>query len=155
MKINSIGKISKKENLFLIQLEEKYIDGLKNLSGYSHIQVIWWGHLCNNQQSRSKLVHENLFKKGPKEIGVFATRSPSRPNPIMVSTIKINSIDFQNGIIYTPFIDAEPDTPVLDIKPYQPMERIQNCTVPKWCNHWPKWQEDAIDFNWHEEINFN
>jgi tRNA (Thr-GGU) A37 N-methylase len=100
------------------------------------------------------LVTDNLFKKAPDKVGIFSTRAPARPNPILLSTIKVIEIDYQNGIIRTPFIDAENGTPVLDIKPYFPMERIKDCRVPEWFAHWPEWAEDAADFNWKDEINF-
>lgn len=54
----------------------------------------------------------------------------------------------------TPFIDADDGTPLLDIKPYFPMERIKDPRVPAWCQHWPAWQEEAVTFNWLDEINF-
>ena len=66
----------------------------------------------------------------------------------------VEKIDAENGIIHTPFIDAEDGTPVLDIKPYFPMERIRQCQVPEWFAHWPEWAEDAIHFDWKKEINF-
>ena len=94
-----------------------------------------------------------LFKKAPEQNGVFSTRAPMRPNPVLISTVKIQEIDFDKGIL-TPFIDADPGTPILDIKPYQPMERVKNATAPDWCSHWPQWQEEAAQFNWADEINF-
>lgn len=72
----------------------------------------------------------------------------------MISTIKVESIDYEQGIIFTPFIDAETETPVLDIKPYFPMERIRDCETHAWFGLWPKWAEDAAKFNWHKGINF-
>jgi tRNA (adenine37-N6)-methyltransferase len=63
-------------------------------------------------------------------------------------------VNLKNGIIFTPFIDAEPGSPILDIKPYFPMERVKKCDVPEWFKHWPEWSEEAISFNWQNEINF-
>jgi tRNA (adenine37-N6)-methyltransferase len=147
MKIESIGTVNKEENGFSIHLDQKLAPGLTGLEGFSHLQIVWWAHLADNQG-----VREKLFKKGPAQTGVFATRAPSRPNPIMVSTIKITRIDFVKGIIFTPFIDAEPGTPVLDIKPYHPLERVQHCEVPEHRRHWPQWWEEAAAFNWENEI---
>lgn len=152
MNIESIGTVNKEENGFFIHLNKEFIAGLTGLEGFSHLQVVWWAHLTDNEETRSNLVFEKLFKKGPAQTGVFTTRSPARPNPVMVSTIKVTRIDFEKGIIFTPFIDAEPGTPVLDIKPYHPMERVQHCEVPKHRRHWPQWQEDAASFNWKDEI---
>ncbi len=153
MLINQIGLINKETNHFSVNIEKSYIKALKGLEGYSHLQIVWWANECDSDQIRNVLNLKHLFKKGPEEMGVFATRSPVRPNPIMISIIEIEKIDFEKGIIYTPFIDANHHTPVLDIKPYNLMERVKNCQVPNWCEHWPKWFEDTSNFNWKEEIN--
>lgn len=152
MNIESIGTITRGEEGFSIQVQKEFIPGLKGLDGFSHLQIIWWAHLADNTSARRNLIFEKLFKKGPMQTGVFATRAPSRPNPIMVSTIKINYIDFEQGIIFTPFIDTELGTPILDIKPYHPMERVKHCVVPEYRRHWPKWMEEAASFNWKDEI---
>jgi tRNA-Thr(GGU) m(6)t(6)A37 methyltransferase TsaA len=152
--INAIGSIQIIEGRFYIQLAEQYIPALTHLEDFSHLQIIWWAHLTDNPQARRTLVAENLFRKGPDNLGIFATRAPARPNPIMTSTIAVTEITVEEGRILTPFIDADDGTPVLDIKPYYPMERVKNVTVPTWCRHWPQWQEDVATFNWQDEINF-
>ncbi len=150
--IHSIGTVEEKENGMAIHLREKYIPGLMNIEGFSHLQVVWWGHLAGDPDSRKTLTLEKLFRKAPAVLGVFSTRAPMRPNPILISTIKVKNIDHEHGIIHTPFIDAEPGTPVLDIKPYYPMERVKNCTAPSWCSHWPQWAEEAMTYDWHREM---
>lgn len=150
-----VGYIKNINNKFAIVIDEKYRPGLINIEGFSHLQLVWWGHLTDDAKSRERIVTENLFKKAPETIGVFSTRAPARPNPILISTIKVDEIDVEKGIVYTPFIDAEPGTLVLDIKPYFPMERVNHCKVPEWFEHWPKWAEDTKDFVWKDEINFD
>ncbi|HSM23671.1 MAG TPA: TrmO family methyltransferase [Anaerolineaceae bacterium] len=150
--IESIGEVKIENNTYSIMLDQKYIPGLKNLEGFSHLQIVWWAHLTDNLHDRGRLVLPKLFKHGPDTIGVFATRSPIRPNPILFSTIKIQEINIDKGEIFTPFIDAEDRTPVLDIKPYFSMERVRDCTEPTWCQHWPKWFEDSGKFDWRNEI---
>lgn len=152
MNIESIGTVNKEEIGFSIHLDQKLAPGLIGLEGFSHLQIVWWAHLTDNQDVRKNLVFEKLFKKGPAQTGVFATRAPARPNPVMFSTINVTRIDFEKGIIYTPFIDADPGTPVLDIKPWHPMERVQHCEVPEHRRHWPQWWEEAASFNWKDEI---
>lgn len=153
--VNAIGQVKLINDEYVIELDSNYLAGLTQVEGFSHLQVIWWAHLTDKPVNRDILIAESLFKKAPDKVGVFGTRAPSRPNPIMISTIKVNAIDKEKGIIYTPFIDAEPETPVLDIKPYFPMERVKNCHVPNWCEHWPKWAEDTVSFNWRNEINID
>jgi len=152
--IESIGVVNVDANEFSIQIDKAYVAALENIEGFSHLQIVWWGHLCDTPQNRSSLISEKLLKKGPDKIGVFATRSPARPNPILISIIKVKEIDYKNGIIYTPNIDAGHGTPVLDIKPYHLMERVKDCKVPQWCQHWPQWYEDSTAYNWKDEINF-
>lgn len=152
--IKQIGVVRNNDNVYSIHMNEAYIAGLKNIEGYSHLQIICWGHLCDTPEDRSDLIKNKLFKKGPDKIGVFATRSPARPNPIMISIIKVNEVDCEKGVIYTPFIDVDHETPVLDIRPYNLMDRVRNCIVPGWCKHWPLWYEDAASFNWRDEIRF-
>lgn len=88
-------------------------------------------------------------------MGIFATRSPMRPNPIALTAVEIINIDYQKGIIQIAYIDANDNTPILDIKPYTPsLDRIENPGVPKWCCHWPKSLEQSAYFDWEKEFNF-
>ena len=150
--IVSIGEVKSINGKVSVHLEKEYVPGLTQIKGFSHLQVIWWAHLVDNKTGRGSLMVEKLFKKAPEKLGIFSTRAPARPNPIMVSTIRVEKLDLENGIIHTPFIDAEPGTPVLDIKPYFPMERVRDCEVPEWFSHWPGWAEDATSFNWEDEM---
>ncbi|MGD8781671.1 MAG: TrmO family methyltransferase [Ignavibacteria bacterium] len=153
--IKPIGVVKSKNGIFSIKLAEQYISALTNIDGFSHLTIIWWGHLTNKTETTNSLVLNKPYKKGPEEIGIFATRSSeNRPNPILITNIYVQSIDFRKGIIYTPYIDAEDGTPVLDIKPYHKSERIQECQVPDWCKHWPEWYEEAATFDWENEFNF-
>ncbi len=153
-KINKIGTVKAESGVFSIQLEKEFISGLKNIDGFKYLQVVWWGHLYDTPKNRESLVIEKPYKKGPDQLGVFATRSQIRPNPILITTIQVIKIDMEAGKIYTPYIDAENGTDVLDIKPYHYFERIKDCKVPNWCEHWPKWYEESGTFDWQNEFNF-
>lgn len=152
MTLQQIGRVAHTETGPAIHIDEQYRQGLGGLDGYSHVQIVWWGSLTDTDEHRRTLELRGLFKKGPHTVGVFATRAPVRPNPLLISTVAVRSIDADHGIIAIPFIDANDGTPVLDIKPYNPMERIRNCSAPDWCRHWPQWQEEAAGFDWAEEI---
>jgi tRNA (adenine37-N6)-methyltransferase len=153
--IKPIGNVQVKGELYTINLEKEYLQGLSHIEGFSHLWIMWWAHLSDQTEIRSRLTAKNVFKHAPPETGVFASRTPERPNPIMFSLIKLESVDVENGILTTSFIDAEDGTPVLDIKPYFPMERIRNCHTPHYYSHWPQWAEDAESFNWKDEISFD
>lgn len=153
--IHSVGKIINKNNDIFIAIEKKYIPALQALDGFSHINVLWWFDDLDDEQSRSVLQTEQPYKGAPKIMGVFATRSPERPNPIALTTTKIIDIDFKKGIIKIEFIDANNNTPVLDIKPYTPsLDRVETPDVPAWCSHWPKSTEESAYFSWEKEFNF-
>jgi tRNA-Thr(GGU) m(6)t(6)A37 methyltransferase TsaA len=152
--ISAIGSVRTIEKRFYIHLKQNFVPALTRLTGFSHLQIVWWAHLTDSPQNRDTLIAEKPFKKGPDQLGIFATRAPARPNPIMISTVQVNDIDYEKGIIQVRFVDADDGTPVLDIKPYFPMERIKDPQVPAWCRHWPKWQEETMTFDWQDEINF-
>lgn len=152
-KVVPVGQVKTGKDGFCIEIFEEYRDALINLEGFSHIQVFWWCHLFKGTDPLKTLVVEKPYKKGPSKVGVFATRSPLRPNLIALTSIPVLHIDMEKGMIIVPFIDAEDGTPVLDIKPYHPAtERIRDTKVPDWCSHWPKWQEDSASFDWMSEF---
>jgi len=93
-----------------IELEPKYAEGLLDLEGFSHLILVWVFH----QSEGFKLV-----VKPPNDDdlhGVFATRSPHRPNPIGLSVVRL--VKIEKNIIYIEDPDMVDGTPVLDIKPY-------------------------------------
>lgn len=151
--IEPIGKVIIEGEKASIQIDKRYLPALTGLNGFSHLQIIWWGNHFDKQEYRNTMTFQKLIKKGPETLGTFASRSPIRPNPVMLSIIKVNDIDFRKGVIRTPCIDADNNTPVLDIKPYHLMERVNKCKVPEWCTDWPSWYEEAIDFAWKEKMN--
>jgi len=154
IQISPIGKVRVSKDGYSIVLDDSMKRALISLEGFSHIQVVWWGHLYDKTENRKLLVISKPYKKGPEQIGVFATRSEIRPNPILISTVTLRDIDFKNGIIHLYYIDAVDGTIVLDVKPYHKIERVKDCSVPQWCNHWPQWYEEAAAFNWQNEFNF-
>ncbi|MBQ5998901.1 MAG: tRNA (N6-threonylcarbamoyladenosine(37)-N6)-methyltransferase TrmO [Treponema sp.] len=153
--VKEIGKVKHDENGSFIQMEKQYIPGLKALDGFSHVNVFWWFSGFDNDKCRNELQVEQPYKNSPEVMGVFATRSPCRPNPIALTAVEITDIDYSNGIIRVTFIDANEDTPVLDIKPYTPsLDRVETPNVPYWCSHWPKNTETSGDFDWSSVFNF-
>lgn len=83
--LKTIGKVKNDDNGAFIELEPEYIPGLQALEGVSHINVVWWFGDCDNQSDRNTLQTEQPYKNAPTVMGVFATRSPARPNPIALT----------------------------------------------------------------------
>lgn len=114
-----------------------------------------WFSDFDNEEARAVLETEQPYKNAPDKMGIFATRSPIRPNPIALTAVEVLDIDYQKCVIEIAYIDANDDTPVLDIKPYTPsLDRVENPSVPKWCAHWPKSLEESGEFDWENEFNF-
>ena len=153
--IGSIGKINVNEKGMSIALEQKYVPALKALNGFSHLNILWWFSDFDSPQMRNILEAPKPYKKSPDVMGIFATRSPVRPNLIALSTVQVINIDYEKGIIGIAYIDANDGTPLLDIKPYTPsLDRVEKPVVPAWCKHWPMSLEQSAHFNWENEFNF-
>ena len=95
-----------------IIIDKKYTEGLKDLDGFSHIIVIFHLH----QSSGYKLSVVPYLDNTPH--GLFATRTPNRPNPVGLSVVKLIEVKGNELIIEN--IDMLDGTPVIDIKPYIP-----------------------------------
>lgn len=153
--VNSVGKIHIDKGDAQIVLQKEFIPTIKNLQGFSHIQILWWATQCDGPADRQNIMETAPYKNAPQEIGVFATRSPARPNPIALTCAQITYIDENNGIIGLAYVDAFEGTPVLDIKPYTPSaDRVEHPSTPGWCAHWPANCETSGDFDWQSEFNF-
>lgn len=104
-----------------IEVLADYMPGLKDLEGFSHIYLLTFFHQC----SQTKLVVTPFMDT--VERGVFATRSPARPNHLGLSIVKIKSI--KDNIITIEGCDLLDGTPILDIKPYiENFDHPQNST---------------------------
>lgn len=151
---NTIGYVKTKNDCQQIEVLPAYREGLTALEGFGHIQVLWWAHLCAAEE-RDVLQLPQPYRGAPQTMGVFATRSPARPNPIGLSVCGVLQVLPKEGIVLVGWLDTEDGTPVLDIKPYAPsVDRVQNPQVPVWCAHWPTCIEDSGDFDWEAEFLF-
>lgn len=154
-RVRRIGTAGSEGNPFCMKVDAPYIKGLTGLEGFSHVMILWWANQLDMEDYREIIEIPRPYKKGPEIMGVFATRSPMRPNPIGVSICQVERIDYVDGILYLSYIDADPGTPILDIKPYTPSaDCTQYIEVPEWCSHWPKTMEESGEFNWEDEFEF-
>ncbi len=153
MKLSPIGRTEINAGEFAVVLDEHYRAGLKNLDGFSHVAILWWFDGSDSPEARNALVTPVPYRTMKEEMGVFATRSPRRPNPIALTVAQILHIDHASGRILVSYFDADANSPVLDLKPYSPcLDRVENPTVPHWCAHWPQSLEESADFDWDGEF---
>lgn len=91
-------------------LDEAFVAGLRDLEGFSHIFLIYLFHRVN----RTELQVVPFLDTVPR--GVFATRSPLRPNHIGMSIVQLLAVD--GPVLHLQGVDMLDNTPLLDIKPY-------------------------------------
>ena len=130
-KMRPIGHVKKTDDRTLIVLDEKYQPGLLGLDGYSHIYTFWWFDRNDTANKRAVLqVHPMGNRQNPLT-GVFATRSPMRPNLIALTLCKVVAV--KDNVIEIEKTDAFDGTPVLDIKPFIPgYDTADDAKVPEW-----------------------
>lgn len=97
--IAPVGVLRKDENGVRVELEPAYTPGLLGLELYSHVHILWWFDRRDNPEDRSRLQVRPPHRGTPGPMGVFASRSPSRPNPIALSTGRILNVDRERGIL--------------------------------------------------------
>jgi tRNA-Thr(GGU) m(6)t(6)A37 methyltransferase TsaA len=103
---------------------------LLGLDGFSHVWVVWWLDHNDTPKKRSILqVHPRGDRNNPLT-GVFACRSPARPNLIALTLCRVLSV--KDNVVEIDKIDAFANTPILDLKPYIPGYDSANASVPDW-----------------------
>ena len=100
-----------------IIVEKKYSRALDGIDSFSHVVVLFWLHGIRSGERRILKVHPRRDMSLPLT-GVFATRSPARPNPIGITAVKL--LKREGNVLTVQGLDAINGTPVLDIKPYIP-----------------------------------
>jgi tRNA-Thr(GGU) m(6)t(6)A37 methyltransferase TsaA len=96
-----------------VEVAQEYMDGLRDVEGFSHLILVYHCHLA---QKYSLLVKPFLDERLH---GVFATRAPSRPNPVGVSIVRLTKRE--KNMLHIQDVDIIDGTPLLDIKPFVPV----------------------------------
>jgi tRNA-Thr(GGU) m(6)t(6)A37 methyltransferase TsaA len=118
------------DSLTDIIINEDLTEGLHKLEENSHIIVVFW-------MNRVKDEDRNIMRMHPKGredlplLGVFATRSPRRPNPLGIRAVRL--VEKKDNILKVEGLDALNGTPILDIKPYSSKhDLVKNAKTPWW-----------------------
>jgi tRNA (adenine37-N6)-methyltransferase len=140
--IRAIGYVERHdEGGSCLHVFEPYRACLVGLDGFGHAQVLWWFSDCGDERSRATTTVDPPFDA--PTLGVFASRAPTRPNPIALSTVAIRGVDVGRGVLEIGAIDAADGSPLIDIKPYLPhYGRVRAPVVPAWAADWPDWLPD-------------
>mgnify|MGYP000250471098 CR=1 FL=1 len=114
-----------------IEIFEEFCDGLRGIDEFSHLIILYWFHLRDNEEERRTLLVFPRRHAVNVEKGVFACRSPSRPNPIGLCVVRLLKVE--GRILTVKGLDAFKDSPIIDIKPYLPRaDSIPDAHVPSW-----------------------
>ena len=113
-----------------IVVDSSLTEALDGLEDFSHIIVLYWMH----QRAATGQLPTKVHPRGRQElplVGLLATRSPDRPNPVGIATVRL--LQRQGNILKVEGLDAIDGTPVIDIKPHIPgYDSAADAKVPPW-----------------------
>lgn len=115
------GLVESLKGTIVFEPEYRKKEALKGLEGYDYIWLLWQFEGVERDQWSVTVRPPRLG--GNKHVGVFATRSPFRPNPIGLSSVRLESIEWETDhgpLLHVSGIDLRHNTPIYDIKPYLP-----------------------------------
>ncbi len=106
---------------------EELLDGIE---AFSHILVLYWPHLIEPERRALRKIHPMGRKDLPLQ-GIFATCSPARPNPVLVSAVPL--VAREKNVLKVRGFEAVDGSPIIDIKPYsRSYLQVENLSVPAW-----------------------
>lgn len=113
------GLVEELEGTIVFEREYRNADALRGIEGFDYLWLIW-GFSANKHGAASPVVRPPVLG-GNTRVGVFATRSPFRPNPIGLSSVRLSRVDLtaaDGPVIHVLGADLMDGTPIYDIKPY-------------------------------------
>jgi len=135
-KLRFIGVVESSGELSRVKIFPEFCVGLKVLNNFSHITILYWFHLRDNEEERRTLRVVPRRHPGAPQVGVFASRSPSRPNPIGLCAVELTKIEGCTLLVRG--LDAFEGSPIIDIKPYIPRaDSVSDARIPEWTFHGP------------------
>jgi tRNA-Thr(GGU) m(6)t(6)A37 methyltransferase TsaA len=112
-----------------IEIEPDWADALTGIEEFSHIWLLWW--LDRFEEAPDSLRVRPERREEMPLVGLFATRSPHRPNPLAITAVRV--LDRQGARLRVEGLDACQGSPILDIKPYlRRGDLIPEATAPPW-----------------------
>jgi tRNA-Thr(GGU) m(6)t(6)A37 methyltransferase TsaA len=130
------NQIKNRTHLSQIIVNPELAPALDGVADYSHLYVLFWIH----ELAAEKREILKVYPRGRTDLplsGVFATRSPVRPNPIGLTVVELVAVE--GNVLTVRGLDAYDGSPVLDLKPYDLMDEKENVRVPAW---WLKLREE-------------
>ncbi len=129
VKTTAVGdQVKDKSTVSQIIIDESFQEGLEGIEEFSHLFVLFYFNQLAPKQSTLK-VHPRGRMDLPLR-GVFATRTMLRPNPVGLTIVEL--LGAEGNVLTVRGLDAYDGTPVLDVKPYDPWDRVENLRVAGW-----------------------
>lgn len=113
------GLVTALRGRIVFEPEYRQVEAVRGLEGFSHIWLLWQFSKASRQNWSATVAPPRLG--GKTKVGVFASRSPFRPNPIGLSSVKLERLEFDERlgpVLYVSGADLLDGTPIYDIKPY-------------------------------------
>jgi len=147
-----IGTVRRTAQGIFLEIASPYRPALQELEHFSHVMVFAWANFCDTPEYR-QVIQCNPPYAADHTSGIFATRSPVRPNPILMTTCKLIQVDQAQGRVQVGNLDFLDGTPLLDLKAYFPVcDRVQDAHIPAWLAGWPEWlPEEGIGLEEYEQ----
>jgi len=137
VRTDSVGdEVRDKSRTSQIILNSEFAEALAGIDGFSHLFVLFWLHETTESQRKNLKVHPRGRDDLPL-LGVFATRTMLRPNPIGLTLVEL--IKVEGNVLTVRGLDAFNGTPVLDIKPFDSWDNAETAKVPEW---WTKLEKE-------------
>jgi tRNA-Thr(GGU) m(6)t(6)A37 methyltransferase TsaA len=119
-----------KDEISEIVINEDFVGILDGIDEYSHVIVLYWAHEVPEQSRSLTKVHPMGRKENPL-VGIYATCSPARPNPVLMTVVRLCTR--RGNVLEVTGLDAVNGSPVIDIKPYVPNHFPRDeVRIPEW-----------------------
>jgi len=130
VKTEAVGdEVKDKNRTSQIIVNRKLAEALEGIGEFSHLFVLFWLNEVSSEERKTLKVHPRGRKDLPL-LGVFATRTKLRPNPIGLTLVEL--VKAEGNVLTVRGLDAFDETPVLDIKPFDFWDMAKKAKVPQW-----------------------
>jgi tRNA-Thr(GGU) m(6)t(6)A37 methyltransferase TsaA len=119
-----------------IVIHNELAEALEGIEDFSHLFVLFWLHEISSEERKTLKVHPRGRKDLPL-LGVFATRTNLRPNPVGLTLVEL--VKVEGNVLTVRGLDAFDGTPVLDVKPFDSWDMAKDARVPSW---WTKLEKE-------------
>jgi tRNA-Thr(GGU) m(6)t(6)A37 methyltransferase TsaA len=113
-----------------IIINPEFEDMLAGAEEFSHLLVLYWAHLIPEEKRNEAIIYPFGDKENFPPVGIFATHSPSRPNSILVTAVRL--LERNGNVLKVTGLDALNGSPVLDIKSHVPEQADEEIKTPQW-----------------------